>query len=224
MCLNFFLAKAKRYYSIQKLRNKTKTFWVSSQISKTKTERFEVSKKIWKLKKLTAFVPKILRSERERFGLIMNLVSKTNIFDFFGDVSRKTKANDLEKTLVWHYHCELLPPWTKELYLCTVAPLPSLWPPPPSPPSQTKCTVYTDSVGLWRGGGGGGCWIVLQTIFCGSFTLCFWPDTEPTTLLHHPTKMTSKDDIKGLVSLKLLRPWAHRQPSHLTFHPFPVHF
>jgi hypothetical protein len=22
--------------------------------------------------------------------------------------------------------CELLPPWTKELYLCTVAPLPSL--------------------------------------------------------------------------------------------------
>jgi hypothetical protein len=36
--------------------------------------------------------------------------------------------------------CELLPPWTKELYLCTFAPLPSLWPPPP--PSQTKCTVY----------------------------------------------------------------------------------
>ncbi len=29
--------------------------------------------------------------------------------------------------------CDLLPPWTKELYLCTVAPLPSLWPPPPSP-------------------------------------------------------------------------------------------
>jgi hypothetical protein len=27
--------------------------------------------------------------------------------------------------------CELLPPWTKELDLCTVAPLPSLWPPPP---------------------------------------------------------------------------------------------
>ncbi len=26
--------------------------------------------------------------------------------------------------------CELLPPWTKELYSCTVAPLSSLWPPP----------------------------------------------------------------------------------------------
>ncbi len=25
------------------------------------------------------------------------------------------------------------PPWTKEPYLCTVAPLPSLWPPPPPP-------------------------------------------------------------------------------------------
>ncbi len=39
--------------------------------------------------------PKIFRSERERFGSIINFVSKTNIFDFFGDVSGKTKANDL---------------------------------------------------------------------------------------------------------------------------------
>ncbi len=30
--------------------------------------------------------------------------------------------------------CELLLPWTKEPYLCTVAPLSSLWPPPPLPP------------------------------------------------------------------------------------------
>ncbi len=29
----------------------------------------------------------------------MNFVSKTNIFDFFGDVSRKTKANDLLKNV-----------------------------------------------------------------------------------------------------------------------------
>ncbi len=29
--------------------------------------------------------------------------------------------------------CELLPQWTKELYLCTVAPLLYLWPPPPLP-------------------------------------------------------------------------------------------
>ncbi len=45
------------------------------------------------------------------------------------------------------------------------------------PPSQSKHTVYTDSVWLW---GGGGCWVVLWTIFC------FWPDSEPKKLLKHP--------------------------------------
>jgi hypothetical protein len=51
--------------------------------------------------------------------------------------------------------CELLPPWTKELYLCTVALyLLSDLPPPPPP---TKCTVHTDSVWLWDGGGVGWC-------------------------------------------------------------------
>ncbi len=53
--------------------------------------------------------------------------------------------------------CELLPLWTKELYLCAVAPLSSLWPPPPL--SQTKCTVYTNIVCL-RGGGEGVNWAV----------------------------------------------------------------
>ncbi len=51
------------------------------------------------------------------------------------------------------------------------------------PPSQTKCTVSTDSVGLW---GGVWCWIVLYTIFCRSFTFFFWQDSESTILLHHP--------------------------------------
>ncbi len=41
--------------------------------------------------------------------------------------------------------CELLPPWTKELYMCTVAPLSSLWPPLPF---QTKCTVHAE-IHLW---------------------------------------------------------------------------
>jgi len=100
MCSNFFLAKAKRYYFIQKLRNKPKTFCFSTQLSKNKTELFVISKKIWKLNKSIAFGPKIWRSEREHFGSIINFVSKTNKFDFFGDVRRKTKANDLEKTLV----------------------------------------------------------------------------------------------------------------------------
>ncbi len=84
MCSNFFLAKSKRYYLIQKLTNRTKTFGFISQISKIKTELFVVSRKIWKLNKPNTFGPKILRSERERFVPIMNFVSKTNIFDFFG--------------------------------------------------------------------------------------------------------------------------------------------
>ena len=49
---------------------------------------------------MIAFGPKILRSERERFISIINFVSKKDTFNFFGNVSRKTKANDLEKTLV----------------------------------------------------------------------------------------------------------------------------
>ncbi len=52
-------------------------------------------------------------------------------------------------------------------------------------------TVYTDSVCDWGG----------DVELCCTFTLCFWPDSEPTKLLHHPKQMTSKDDIKGLVSL-----------------------
>ena len=100
MYSNFFLTKAQRYFFIQKLRNRTNTFGFSSQISKNKTELFVVSRKIWNLSKPIAFGPKILRSERKRFVLIINFVSKTNISDFFGDVCRKTKANDLEKTLV----------------------------------------------------------------------------------------------------------------------------
>ncbi len=52
--------------------------------------------------------------------------------------------------------CKLLPPWTKELYWCTVAPLPSLWPPPL--PKLNVQYIYRQCVAV---GGGGGCWIVL---------------------------------------------------------------
>jgi hypothetical protein len=53
---------------------------------------------------------------------------------------------------------------------------------------------------------------VLKAILCSSFTLCFWPDSEPTKLLHHPKQMTSKDDIKGLVSLSS---FVHDKKGHL---------
>ncbi len=94
LCVPTFLAKAKRYYLIQKLRNRAKIFVFSSQISKNKTKLFVGSRKILKLNNPIAFGLKILRSEREHFG------SKTNIFNFFGDVFMKMKASDLEKTLV----------------------------------------------------------------------------------------------------------------------------
>ncbi len=55
--------------------------------------------------------------------------------------------------------------------------------PPPLPKVKVQRTVYTDSVWL---GGGEGCWVVLETIFCKSLTLCFWPGSETTKLLHHP--------------------------------------
>jgi hypothetical protein len=31
----------------------------------------------------------------------------------------------------------------------------------------------------------GGCWVVLETISCGNFTLCMWADLEPTKFLAH---------------------------------------
>ncbi len=63
------------------------------------------------------------------------------------------------------------------------------------------------------------------------FYTLFWPHLEPTKLLHHPqTKMTSKDDIKGLVSLKFLRPcllyWLTYHlcsPEKIMFCPDPLH-
>ncbi len=77
-------------------------------------------------------------------------------------------------------------------YLCTVAPLLyllfDLLPPPPLPNVQYTQTVYDC----------GGCWNVLCTVFCRSFTLCFRPDSEPTKLLYHPKqKWPVKTTLRG---------------------------
>ncbi len=61
----------------------------------TKPKLFDVFKLFFSKSKTLLYNPTNFRSERERFGAIMNFVSKTNIFDFFGDVYRKTKANNL---------------------------------------------------------------------------------------------------------------------------------
>jgi hypothetical protein len=81
--------------------------------------------------------------------------------------------------------CELLPPWTKELHgtsvllplYCTFSLISSPLPPFP------MYSICRQCVTVW---GVRGCWNVLWTIFCRSFTLCFWPDSEPTKLLHNP--------------------------------------
>ncbi len=85
---------------------------------------------------------------------------------------------------------------------CCPSIVPSLWPPPPSPPSQ--CTVYADSVTV---GGGGGVKCIVDHILQEFYTL-FLTRFRTYKIASPPqTKMTSKDDIKGLVSLKFLRPW-----------------
>ncbi len=90
---------------------------------------------------------------------------------------------------IFHSACELFPPWMMELYLCTVAPLPSLWPPLPKLNVQYIQTVFG------CGGGGGGVELccrpysarVLHSLSDQIKNLqnCF------TTL----NKMTRKDDI-----------------------------
>jgi hypothetical protein len=98
--------------------------------------------------------------------------------------------------------CELLPPWTKELYLCTLAPLlyllSSSSPLPPFP-MYSICRQFVTV----RGGGLLNCAVdhILQefyTLFLTRFRT-YKIATPPQT------KITNKDDIKGFGSSKFLR-------------------
>ncbi len=55
----------------------------------------------------------------------------------------------------------------------------------------------------------GGCWVLLETFFWRSLTLCIWPDSEPTKLLDHP-----KQNLRGEGSL--LQTDKHLPQSHFT--------
>jgi hypothetical protein len=86
MSSNFFFAKAKRFFFF-------KNFG-------TKPKLFDVFQLILSKSKMLLYNPKKFRSERERFVSIMILIQKRIYSIFWGDVSGKTEANDLEKTLV----------------------------------------------------------------------------------------------------------------------------
>jgi len=78
-----------------------------------------------------------------------------------------------------------------------------------SPPSQTKCTVYTES--LFRGGGGGE-WCCVANILQEFYTVSDQVQTLPNYFTT-PNKMTSENDIKELVFLKFLRPCMYHKVS-----------
>jgi hypothetical protein len=101
--------------------------------------------------------------------------------------------------------CDLLPPWKKELcFTCVLLALYCIFSltsfTSPLPNVQYKQTVCD-----WGGGGGG------VEMFCGPYSAGVFnsvSDQIQNKIASPPlTKMTSKDDIKGLVSLKFLRPW-----------------
>ena len=93
------------------------------------------------------------------------------------------------------------PPWMGSTVECCPSTVPSLWPPPPSPPSQ--CTVYARVCDC---GGGGVLKCTVDHILQEFYTL-FLIRFKTYKIASPPiTKMTSEDDIKGLVSLKFLRP------------------
>ncbi len=97
--------------------------------------------------------------------------------------------------------CELLPPWTKELYSCTLAPLSSLWPPPPLHKINVQ---YIQTVCVWGGGG-----LCCRPYSAGILYSVSDQIQKQPNYFTTPNKMTSEDDIKGLVSVKFLRPWLH---------------
>ncbi len=98
--------------------------------------------------------------------------------------------------------CELLSPWTKELYLCTVAPLSSLCPPPPHPLPKLN-VQYIQTVCVW------GVSCAVDHILQEFYTLLLTRFRTYQIASPPQTKWPLKTTLRGLVPLKFLRTWLY---------------
>ncbi len=69
-----------------------------------------------------------------------------------------------------------------------------------SPPPPLPCVKvhYIQTVCGWEGGGG--CWVVLETIFWRSLTLCIWPALEPRNFPYHPKQKPRRGEGLRLIN------------------------
>ncbi len=91
------------------------------------------------------------------------------------------------------------------LVYCCPSTISSLWPPPPSPLPKLN-VQFIQTVCVWGGGDGG--WIVLCRPYSAGILHSVSDQMQNLpNYVTTPNKMTSENDIKGLVSFKFLRPW-----------------
>jgi hypothetical protein len=99
----------------------------------------------------------------------------------------------------------------RRYYSCVLLPLYCTFSLTSSPLSPLPNVQYMQTVCDCGGGGGRGCWKLLKCTvdhILQEFYTLFLTRFRTYNIAAPPqTKMTSKDDIKGLVSLKFLRPW-----------------
>jgi hypothetical protein len=90
----------KRFHKPRLQRKQNRTFLFLKNYIKANSKRFKLGQNFLRQSKTFSCGRKLSSTDRKRFVLIQNFVSKTNIFDLFWNKSSKTKAFDLERTLV----------------------------------------------------------------------------------------------------------------------------
>jgi hypothetical protein len=149
--------------------------------------------------------PSLLLSWRNTRSILLRPI----IFCIFGMCSPQRKSAATVRTvwLVFSIHLVNCCPHGRRTILVYSCPstVPSHWPPPPLP--LLKQNVQNIQTVCALGGGRGvlKCTVdhILQEFYTLFLAKCRTYKIEPPP----QTKMTSKDDLKGLVSLKFLRPW-----------------